>query len=133
MMTTAIENPTALRYTATHEWARKEEAHTVTVGITHHAQEQLGDIVFVDLPEIGMTVNAGDDIVVVESVKTAADIYAPFSGEIVAVNDALQSAPEQVNEAPFSDGWLCKIKLTDANAMEKLLSAEQYTQQIHED
>ena len=133
MMTTAIENPTALHYTATHEWVRKEDAHTVTVGITHHAQEQLGDIVFVDLPEVGMTVNAGDDIVVVESVKTAADIYAPFAGEIVAVNDALQSTPEQVNEAPFSDGWLCKIKLTDANAMEKLLSAEQYTQQIHED
>ena len=93
----------------------------------------LGDIVFVDLPDVGTHITAGSDIIVVESVKTAADIYAPVSGEIIEINKALHNTPETVNESPFTDGWLCKIKIADNAALSNLLSAEQYTQQINED
>ena len=97
--------PAELKYSKEHEWLRKEADGTYTVGITEHAQELLGDMVFVDLPEVGATVSAGDDCAVAESVKAASDIYAPVSGEIVAVNDALSDSPELVNSEPYAGGW----------------------------
>lgn len=98
--------PAELKYSKEHEWLRKEADGTYTVGITEHAQELLGDMVFVDLPEVGATVSAGDDCAVAESVKAASDIYAPVSGEIVAVNDALSDSPELVNSEPYAGGWI---------------------------
>lgn len=120
--------PTELKYTKTHEWARDEGDGTVTVGITDHAQEQLGDLVFVDLPEEGDGVQAGDDCAVVESVKAASDIYSPVSGEIVAVNGVLADSPEMVNESAFGDGWLFKVKMSDASELDALLDADGYAE-----
>ena len=122
--------PAELKYSKEHEWLRKEADGTYTVGITEHAQELLGDMVFVDLPEVGATVSAGDDCAVAESVKAASDIYAPVSGEIVAVNDALVSAPEIANSDPYGDGWFFKIKPANAADLDGLLSAEQYAAEI---
>ncbi|KEA54543.1 MULTISPECIES: glycine cleavage system protein GcvH [Mangrovibacter] len=118
--------PNELKYTKEHEWLRKEEDGTYTVGITEHAQELLGDMVFVDLPEVGATVGAGDDCAVAESVKAASDIYAPVSGEIVAVNEELNDSPEQVNSEPYGNGWIFKIKASDASEIDALLDAEAY-------
>ncbi|MDP2379552.1 MAG: glycine cleavage system protein GcvH, partial [Pseudohongiella sp.] len=101
--------PDDLKYAATHEWLRLEEDGTVTMGISDHAQELLGDIVFIELPEEGKVVDAKQEISVVESVKAASDIYAPISGEIIAVNEDLVDAPETVNTAPYTDGWICRI------------------------
>jgi glycine cleavage system H protein len=123
--------PADLKYTESHEWVRTEADGTLTVGITDHAQEALGDIVFVELPEAGKAVTAGDAIAVIESVKAASDIYAPVSGEIVASNDALTSAPDQVNGAPY-ESWLFKIKPSSDDGLEKLLDAEGYGQSIGE-
>ncbi len=120
--------PSELKYTKTHEWARDEGDGTITVGITDHAQEQLGDLVFVDLPEEGDSVEAGDDCAVVESVKAASDIYSPVSGEIVAVNTALADSPEMVNESAFGDGWLFKVKMSDASELGNLLDADGYAE-----
>ncbi|CEH20212.1 Glycine cleavage system H protein [Salmonella enterica subsp. enterica serovar Manhattan str. 111113] len=117
--------PAELKYSKEHEWLRKEADGTYTVGITEHAQELLGDMVFVDLPEVGATVSAGDDCAVAESVKAASDIYAPVSGEIVAVNDALDS-PELVNSEPYTGGWIFKIKASDESELESLLDATAY-------
>ena len=105
--------PAELKYSKEHEWLRKEADGTYTVGITEHAQELLGDMVFVDLPEVGATVEAGADCAVAESVKAASDIYAPISGEIVAVNEELNDSPELVNSDPYTDGWIFKIKASD--------------------
>ncbi len=118
--------PAELKYSKEHEWLRKEADGTYTVGITEHAQELLGDMVFVDLPEVGATVAAGDDCAVAESVKAASDIYAPISGEIVAVNEALGDAPEQVNSEPYGEGWIFKIKASDEAEVDALLSATEY-------
>lgn len=117
--------PAELKYSKEHEWLRKEADGTYTVGITEHAQELLGDMVFVDLPEVGATVSAGDDCAVAESVKAASDIYAPVSGEIVAVNDALSDSPELVNSA-YAGGWIFKIKASDESELESLLDATAY-------
>lgn len=117
--------PAELKYSKEHEWLRKEADGTYTVGITEHAQELLGDMVFVDLPEVGATVSAGDDCAVAESVKAASDIYAPVSGEIVAVNDASDS-PELVNSEPYAGGWIFKIKASDESELESLLDATAY-------
>lgn len=133
MVAAAIANPSHLAYTSTHEWVQRNDDNTLTIGITHHAQDQLGDIVFVELPEIGADISAGEEIIVVESVKTAADIYAPATGTITAINPLLQSAPETINESPFESGWLCKIKLTDPSNIPEFLNAAQYTQQTDED
>jgi len=121
--------PNELRYAQSHEWARLEADGTVTVGITDHAQEALGDIVFLELPEPGKTLNAGDSCAVVESVKAASDIYAPVSGEIIAANDDLASSPEAVNSNPY-DSWLFKIKPTDATQVNQLLDAAGYSKLI---
>jgi glycine cleavage system H protein len=118
--------PSDLKYSKEHEWLRKEADGTYTVGITEHAQQLLGDMVFVDLPEVGATVSAGDDCAVAESVKAASDVYAPVSGEIVAVNDALSDEPERVNSAPYGDGWIFRMKASDESQIAALLSAEAY-------
>ena len=125
--------PSELKYAASHEWVLDEGTGVVTVGITEHAQDLLGDMVFVELPDVGDTVDAGDDVCVAESVKAASDIYAPVTGEIVAVNEDLEDAPELVNSDAFGDGWLFKIKMDDASELVALLDAEGYASSIEED
>ena len=125
--------PADLKYANSHEWLREEGNDIVTVGISDFAQEKLGDVVFVELPEVGAEVTAGDPIAVVESVKAASDIYAPVSGTIVEVNASLEDAPEQVNEDSYENGWFFKIKLSDAGEMGDLMDAESYTDQCAED
>ena len=118
--------PGDLKYSKEHEWLRKEADGIWTVGITEHAQELLGDMVFVDLPEVGTIVGAGDDCAVAESVKAASDIYAPISGEIVEVNEELQTSPELVNSEPYGDGWILKIRASDESEIDALLDADAY-------
>ncbi|MEE4156286.1 glycine cleavage system protein GcvH [Pseudomonas syringae] len=124
--------PAELRFAESHEWARLEADGTVTVGISDHAQEALGDVVFVELPEIGKTFSAGDAAGVVESVKAASDIYSPVAGEVIAVNDDLQGTPEGLNNDPYAS-WIFKLKPTDASAdLAKLLDADGYKSAIGE-
>ncbi|MDO3380972.1 glycine cleavage system protein GcvH [Gilvimarinus algae] len=122
-----------LKYLPSHEWARVEEDGTVTIGITDHAQESLGDVVYVETPELGATVNAGEEAGVVESVKAASDIYSPISGEVIAVNESLEDAPEQVNESPYDDGWFYKVKPSDLSELEDALDAAGYQAAIEAD
>ena len=117
--------PADLKYTESHEWVRAEADGTLTVGITEYAQDALGDIVFVELPKVGKSYTAGDDAAVVESVKAASDIYAPVSGEVVAVNDSVADAPDSINQDAYS-AWLFKLKPSDANAINGLLDAAAY-------
>lgn len=118
--------PTELKYANSHEWARLESDGIVVVGITNHAQDALGDIVFIELPESGAEVDAGAEIAVVESVKAASDIYSPVSGEVVDVNSALEDEPELVNGSPYEDGWLFTIKISSSEDLSNLLDAEGY-------
>jgi glycine cleavage system H protein len=118
--------PPELKYANTHEWARLEEDGSVTVGITDHAQESLGDVVFIELPEVGTSLTAGDEAGVVESVKAASDIYAPISGVVLAINETLEEAPETVNQDAYVDGWFFKIKPVDTQELNDLLDAEKY-------
>ena len=118
--------PDNLKYAATHEWVRVEADGSVTVGITDHAQELLGDIVFIDLPTDGASVSAKQEISVVESVKAASDIYAPVSGKVIAINKALIDSPEIVNTSPYGDGWFCRIQPADAAELDALLDADGY-------
>jgi len=120
-----MTTPSTLKYAASHEWL----ADDGTVGITDHAQEQLGDVVYVELPEVGREVTAGEAVAVVESVKTASDIYAPASGRVTAVNDELSGTPELVNSAPYEGGWLFKLEVTEESA--ELLDAAAYEAQAH--
>ena len=122
------EFPTELKYASTHEWARLEEDGTVTVGISDHAQDALGDVVYVEHPEIGQQVIAQEEAGVVESVKAASDIYAPISGTITAVNEALEGAPETVNQDPYGDGWFFKLEPEDISQLGELLDAEAYAE-----
>lgn len=124
--------PNTLKYASSHEWARNEGNGIYTVGITEHAQGLLGDMVFVELPEVGDAVTQGDDCAVAESVKAASDIYAPLSGEIVEVNDALADSPELVNSSPYEEGWMFKIKVSDEAELSALLDAEGYKNSIDE-
>lgn len=124
------EIPTEYRYASTHEWARLEEDGTVTIGITDHAQTALGDVVFVELPEEGQQVASGSEAGVVESVKAASDIYAPVTGTVIAINPALDDAPETVNEDAYGDGWFFKVEIDDASELEDLLTADAYGEQI---
>ncbi|HCU67305.1 MAG TPA: glycine cleavage system protein GcvH [Rheinheimera sp.] len=124
--------PQELKYAASHEWVRSEGNGVYTVGITEHAQDLLGDMVFVELPEVGDSVAQGDDVAVAESVKAASDIYAPISGEIVAINEALSDSPETVNSAPYTDGWMFKIKASDEAEVAALLDAAGYAAAIAE-
>ncbi|NNC23416.1 glycine cleavage system protein GcvH [Salinisphaera sp. USBA-960] len=120
------ERPDNYRYTQSHEWVAPAEDGTARIGITDHAQSSLGDLVFVELPEVGTSFNAGEQVAVVESVKAASDIYAPVAGEIASVNETLEDAPEQVNEDPFGEGWLFELKLESEEATESLLDAAAY-------
>lgn len=117
--------PENFRYTKEHEWVNVEAA-TGTVGITDHAQKELGDIVYVDLPKVGMTVEKGKTLGSVESVKAVSDIYSPISGEVVAVNDLLATKPEKLNEDPHGEAWLVKIKMSDPGETAELMSAADY-------
>lgn len=124
------EIPADLKYTKSHEWVRDNGDGTFSVGITDHAQAQLGDLVFVELPEQGRKVKAGEECVVVESVKAAADAYSPLSGEIVAVNSALEEAPETINSDPYGEGWIFKLTNVEPAELEELLSADAYGNQL---
>ncbi|ADW75090.1 MULTISPECIES: glycine cleavage system protein GcvH [Rahnella] len=124
--------PADLKYASSHEWIRSEGNGVYTVGITEHAQELLGDMVFVDLPEVGREVAAGEDCAVAESVKAASDIYSPISGEIVAVNGELEGSPELVNSEPYGTGFLFQIKASDESELAKLLDAQAYSASIDE-
>ena len=114
------QSPAELRYVSSHEWVRVEEDGTATIGITNHAQEALGDVVFVELPEVGAQLGAGDEAGVVESVKAASDIYAPIGGEIIAINENLEDNPDVINEDPYGDGWFFKMSLDDAASVDDL-------------
>lgn len=123
--------PAELKYVASHEWLRQEEDGTVTVGITHHAQELLGDVVFVELPEVGAVLAADEQAGVVESVKAASDVYAPIAGEIVAVNEDLAGAPETANSDPYGAAWFFRIKPANPADLDGLLTAEQYAAEVN--
>lgn len=127
------ETPSELKYLATHEWARLEEDGTVTVGITDHAQDALGDVVYVELPEEEQDLSSGDEAGVVESVKAASDIYSPVSGTVVAINELLDDEPEKVNQDPYGDGWFFKVEPTDVGELEEMLDADAYTEVCEEE
>ena len=118
--------PNNLKFLESHEWVRVEEDGTVTVGISDHAQELLGDIVFVELPEVGKEISQSSDIAIVESVKAASDVYSPLTGEVTEINETLNDNPEIINSSPYEDGWFFKIKPQDISEMEKLLDADAY-------
>ncbi|MFQ5356737.1 MAG: glycine cleavage system protein GcvH [Mariprofundaceae bacterium] len=118
--------PSDFKYTKSHEWIKELEDGALRIGITDHAQDLLGDMVFVELPEVGSVFNAGDDSAVVESVKAASDVYSPVSGEVVSVNEALNDSPELVNQDPYGDGWLMSIKPSNADELAELLDAAGY-------
>lgn len=123
------EIPISLKYTSTHEWVRVENS-IATIGITDYAQHQLGDIVFVELPEIGMVFEKGSNAAEIESVKAVGDLVMPLSGEITEVNEIIANNPEIVNSSPFSEGWLIKIKISNPNEIDELLSAAKYKEII---
>lgn len=126
-------HPPELKYAKSHEWARIEEDGSVTIGITDHAQEALGDVVYVEVPSVGDTLAGGDQAGVVESVKAASDIYSPVTGEVVAVNENLEDEPELVNSDPYNDGWFFRLQAGDLSELEGLLSAEDYATACAED
>tara|TARA_R100001377_G_scaffold48377_1_gene27898 strand:- start:56 stop:445 length:390 start_codon:yes stop_codon:yes gene_type:complete len=125
--------PSELKFATSHEWVRVDADGIATVGISDHAQGLLGDMVFVELPDVDDEISAGDDVAVAESVKAASDIYAPVSGTVVAINEELEDAPELLNSDAFGEGWLFQVKLDDAGELENLLDAEGYKNSIDED
>lgn len=125
--------PADLRYANSHEWVRADGDGVFVVGITEHAQELLGDMVFVETPEVGDNLAQADECGVVESVKAASDIYAPISGEVLAVNEELEDTPEAINNDPYGDGWIYKIKADDETELESLLNADGYRASIEEE
>jgi glycine cleavage system H protein len=127
------EIPNDLKYCDSHEWVSAPQDGIVTVGITDHAQAQLGDLVFVELPEVGATVTAEGECAVVESVKAASDIYSPVNGEVVEVNDTLADAPETINSDPYGEGWIFKVRLNDESELSGLLDAEAYAEIVASD
>ncbi|MFT5504539.1 MAG: glycine cleavage system H protein [Gammaproteobacteria bacterium] len=124
--------PSELKFLSSHEWVLVE-GDIATVGISEHAQETLGDLVYVELPEVESSVSAGDSVAVVESVKAASDTYAPLTGEIIEVNSELEDSPERINDDPYGDGWMYKIRIEDREEIENLLDAEAYSESIVED
>ncbi|AAO07160.1 glycine cleavage system protein GcvH [Vibrio vulnificus] len=122
-----------LKFTESHEWVRDNGDGTVTIGISEHAQEMLGDVVFVELPELEAEIEAGESFSLVESVKAASDIYAPVTGEVVEVNEELSDSPELINEEPYEGGWIVKVKLSDPSELDNLKDAEEYLNSIEED
>ena len=127
------EIPTDLRYTSSHEWVRLEEDGSVTVGITDHAQDALGDLVFVELPEIGTSLAQGDACCVIESVKAASDIYMPITGEVVDTNQGLVDEPEVINNSCYDDGWIFKIQPDDEDDIEQLMDASTYESELEDE
>ncbi|GAA5345219.1 glycine cleavage system H protein [Planifilum fimeticola] len=125
--------PNELKYSEEHEWLKVEEGGRARIGITDFAQSELGDIVFVELPEVGDEVTAGEPFGSVESVKTVSELYAPVSGKVVEVNDALGDSPENVNTSPYGDGWMIVVEMSDPSQVDQLLTAEQYKETISED
>lgn len=123
----------SVKYLSTHEWARREEDDTITVGISYHAQNALGDIVFVELPEVGREVKAGEEISVIESVKAASDIYTPMSGEIIEVNEVLSDKADLINQDAYHEGWIFKLKPYDLGEWETLLPSDAYSEQLEEE
>ena len=122
--------PTDLSYASSHEWVNVE-GDTATIGISDHAQEELTELVFIELPEVGSQLTVGDPCAVVESVKTASDIYAPVSGQVIEINDALDTEPGTVNEDPYGDGWFFKVRLSNPDEINNLLSDEEYAEQVN--
>jgi len=120
--------PGDLKFLSSHEWARVESDGTITIGISDHAQDLLGDIVFVELPEVGQSVDAESDTAIVESVKAASDIYSPLSGEVIEVNSLLEDQPEIINSSPYEDGWFFKLTPSDIGELDNLLSPEDYSE-----
>ncbi len=119
-----------IRYSSDHEWARSDDGTTATIGITDYAQEQLGDIVFVELPSVGDSFDTGDDVAVIESVKAAAELKTPIAGTVVEINQDLEDAPETVNESPTEDGWFCRLELADSAELDSLMDEQQYEEYI---
>jgi len=119
--------PGDLKFLSSHEWARVESDGTITIGISDHAQDLLGDIVFVELPEVGQTLDAETDAAIVESVKAASDVYSPLSGEVMEVNSLLEDRPEIINSSPYEDGWFFKLTPSDMSELDNLLSPEDYS------
>ena len=120
--------PGDLKFLSSHEWARVESDGTITIGISDHAQDLLGDIVFVELPEIGQSVDAENDTAIVESVKAASDVYSPLSGEVIEVNSLLEDQPEIINSSPYENGWFFKLTPSDLGELDNLLSPEDYSE-----
>lgn len=127
------EIPGDLKFQKSHEWVRVEQDGTVTVGISDHAQSSLGDLVYVELPEVGRSVKVGDSVAVVESVKAASDIYAPLSGEVIAVNGELDAKPETINEDAYGDGWIVRLKISDKGELDDLLDPDEYAKLSEDD
>ena len=121
--------PSELKFLSSHEWVMVD-GDEATIGISDHAQELLGDLVFVELPEVGSAISAGDTVAVVESVKAASDTYAPVSGEVIAVNEELEDSPERINDDPYGDGWMYRVKMDDAAEVDGLMDAGSYTDAI---
>ena len=119
--------PADLKFLSSHEWARVESDGTITIGISDHAQDLLGDIVFVELPEVGQSLDAESDAAIVESVKAASDVYSPLSGEVIEVNSLLEDQPEIINSSPYEDGWFYKLSPSDMGELDNLLSPEDYS------
>ncbi|MFW5823475.1 MAG: glycine cleavage system protein GcvH [Marinobacter sp.] len=124
------EIPADLKYIETHQWVRVSDDGTATVGITDYAQEQLGDVVYIGLPEVGETVHGGEEAGVAESVKSASDVFSPVTGEVVGINEALEEEPELVNEDPYGEGWLYRVKLADEGELDGLLDAAAYGEKL---
>jgi glycine cleavage system H protein len=122
--------PADLKYIETHQWVRVSDDGTATVGITDFAQEQLGDVVYIGVPDMGATVNGGEEAGVAESVKSASDVFSPVTGEVIEVNESLEDEPEKVNEDPYGDGWLYKVRLEDADELDGLMDAVAYAEHV---
>ena len=124
------ELPSELKYASSHEWSRLEADGSVVVGITDHAQDQLGDVIYAETPEVGQVLAAGEEAGVVESVKAASDIYSPVAGEVIAVNKALEDEPELINTEPYDSGWFFKIQPSDLSDLEQLMTADAYADEV---
>ena len=124
------EIPADLKYIETHQWVRVSDDGTATVGITDFAQEQLGDVVYIGVPDVGATVNGGEEAGVAESVKSASDVFSPVTGEVIEVNESLEDEPEKVNEDPYGDGWLYKVRLEDAGELDGLMDSTVYAEHV---
>jgi len=126
------EVPAELKYASSHEWTRLESDGSVVVGITDHAQDALGDVVYIELPEVGAHIDAGSERAVIESVKAASDIYSPVTGDVTEINPGLEDEPESVNSSPYGDGWLFRVMPTDVSSMGDLMDADAYAASVEE-